>query len=301
VSKPDPILVAGGDRDPNLSSLVATLERRGDELLFLQVGADHHPWILWDLPADRLVLDGREIRPRAAFVRHDVFTNLADKRPASAHRAFAWYTTVMSWIAAHEDVRYLNRRSFDQGSIKPYALYLARELGLAIPPTYITNRLASAEALAPGKPKIVKPVNGGVHTKRLPDVVAATELRNGAAAAPAIVQTELVQPEVRVYGVGGRFLAFAMESEELDYRENQSARVKLLPEVPKGLQQPLARLMDRVGLQFGAADFKSDPETGELLFLEINTSPMFAAFDRVSNGAVSAAIAEFLAPSPLIP
>lgn len=295
MSSSDPILVAGGDRDPNLLSLVATLEKRGDELLFLQVGADHHPWILWDLPGDRLVVDGREIRPRAAFVRHDVFTNLADKRPASAHRAFAWYTTVVSWIAAHQEIRYLNRKSFDQGSLKPYALHLARELGLAIPPTYVTNHMASLDRLEAGKPKIVKPVNGGAHTKKLPEVLDATELRNGASAAPAIVQTELVQPEVRVYGVGGRFLAFAMESDELDYRENQSARVRPLPEVPQGLQEPLARLMERVGLQFGAADFKTDADTGQLMFLEINTSPMFAAFDRVSDGAVSKAIADFLA------
>jgi glutathione synthase/RimK-type ligase-like ATP-grasp enzyme len=295
VSNSAPILVAGGDRDPNLLSLVATLTRRGDPFFFLQVGPDHHPWILWDMPADKLVVDGREVRPRAAFVRHDVFTNLADKRPASAHRAFAWYTTVTSWIAAHQDIRYLNRKSFDQGSLKPYALHLARELGLPIPTTYITNHLSSAEALEPAKPKIVKPVNGGFHTKRLPEVVATTEARNGAAAAPAIVQTELVQPEIRVYGIGGRFLAFAMESDELDYRENQSARVKPLAEVPAGLQEPLARLMEKVGLQFAAADFKTDPDTGQLLFLEINTSPMFAAFDRVSDGAVSEAIAAFLA------
>jgi len=48
--------------------------------------------------------------------------------------------------------------------------------------------------------------------------------------------------------------------------------------------------MSRLGLDFGAADFKTDPETGQLVFLELNTSPMFARFDQVSGGKVCTAI-----------
>lgn len=296
VSRPEGvILVAGGDRDPNLESLVATLERRGHEVFFLAVGAERHPWILWDLPSDRLVVDGRGLAPRAAFVRHDVFTHLADSRPASAHRAFAWYTTVASWVAAHGEVRALNRQSREAAAQKPHALHLAREAGLAIPPTRITNHLEGLAGLAPGEPKVVKPVNGGGYCERLDDVLAKTEARDGATAAPAIAQPELVQPEVRVYGIGGRFLAFSMISEDLDYRVRQSARVEPLPEVPAGLAGGLARLMERMGLDFGAADFKTSRDTGDLLFLEMNTSPMFAAFDLVSGNAVSEALTDFLA------
>jgi len=39
-----------------------------------------------------------------------------------------------------------------------------------------------------------------------------------------------------------------------------------------------------MGLDFGAADFKTDPDAGELVFLELNTSPMFARFNEVSQG-----------------
>jgi hypothetical protein len=54
--------------------------------------------------------------------------------------------------------------------------------------------------------------------------------------------------------------------------------------------------MDRMGLDFAAADFKTCPETGRLLFLEINTGPMFAAFDQASDRAVSRALADLLSP-----
>jgi D-alanine-D-alanine ligase-like ATP-grasp enzyme len=83
-------------------------------------------------------------------------------------------------------------------------------------------------------------------------------------------------------------------SDDLDYRENQSARVEPLDEVPGDVGEGLTRLMDRLGLDFGAADFKTCPDTGRLLFLEINTGPMFAAFDQASKGAVTAALADFL-------
>jgi hypothetical protein len=43
-------------------------------------------------------------------------------------------------------------------------------------------------------------------------------------------------------------------------------------------------------MDFGAADFKTDPDTRQLLFLELNSSPMFARFDQVSGGQLCAAI-----------
>jgi hypothetical protein len=62
MGRPDgPILVAGGDRDPNLRALVACLERRGEPVFVLRVGESHHPWVTWDLDSGRLVVDGEEI------------------------------------------------------------------------------------------------------------------------------------------------------------------------------------------------------------------------------------------------
>jgi hypothetical protein len=67
---------------------------------------------------------------------------------------------------------------------------------------------------------------------------------------------------------------------------NQDAELILLPQVPQEVSR-LRNLMSRVGLDFGAADFKTDPETGQL---GLNTSPMFVRFDQVSGGKVCDAI-----------
>ncbi len=52
--------------------------------------------------------------------------------------------------------------------------------------------------------------------------------------------------------------------------------------------------MDRLGLDFGAADFKICPRTGARLFLEVNSAPMFAGFDRAAGGALADTILDWL-------
>jgi hypothetical protein len=60
------------------------------------------------------------------------------------------------------------------------------------------------------------------------------------------------------------------------------------------LVRALAALMNDLGLDFGAADFKRCPETGRHLFLEVNSAPMFSGFDQVLSGALADAILAWL-------
>jgi hypothetical protein len=132
--------------------------------------------------------------------------------------------------------------------------------------------------------KIVKPVNGGGYCEALDEVVDRTPLKEGRAAAPAIVQRRLVPPELRVYAVGGNYFGFNVISPELDYRTTQNCRLEYIAKLPTELTTAFASLLEKLGLDFAAADFKTCPDTGRLLFLEVNTGPMFAAFDRASKG-----------------
>ena len=288
------ILVAGGDADHSLLSLRNRMLTRGFEHLSLLSGARSRPTLTWDVQADRLEVDGREIRPAACFVRHDVFTHMADGDPASAVRAAAWSATIFGWLHAHPEVRVLNRQ-FRGGNNKPYQLYLAREAGLEIPVTRISNDLDALERWAGERPLAAKPVQGGAQCREIADMLAIT--REMAGPGPFIVQNRLAQPEVRLYRVGSRFLAFDMRSDVLDYRVTNATRVvpKPLHELPASLMHGMSRLMALLGMDYGAADFKTDPDTGRLLFLELNSSPMFYGFDLVSGGAVSDAILAFLA------
>ena len=64
--------------------------------------------------------------------------------------------------------------------------------------------------------------------------------------------------------------------------------------MPSAIANRLVRLCDRIGLDFAAADFMRDPTSGELVFLEVNSQPMFAAFDLVAGGRLCDAILDGL-------
>lgn len=294
------LLIAGGEADANVGSIVAHAERRGIEARTLRVGAGTNPSFDWRFEGDRLAIDGDEVSPSAVFLRYDVFGHLADGRPATAYRANAWYTALQGWTLAHPQVRTLNRR-YTGVMNKPFMLHLAARVGLHIPPTRITNELDALEreAAALG-PMIAKPVTGGGYAQPLEELLASTERRDGRSAAPAFVQRRMVPPEVRIYGVGAgagrRFVAFRVASEALDYRVDADSVVVHLPleEVGAEVVAGLGRLMDALEMDYGAADFKADPDGGRLAFLEVNSGPMFAGFDAVSDGAVSDAILAWL-------
>lgn len=255
------------------------------------VGSASHPALTWDLQKDEVRFEGKRVQPDALFIRHDVFTNLNDGRFQSGARAYAWFTAVASWAAAHPTVKMLNRHHSGH-LLKPQQLMEARRCGLEIPETLVTNDLQAIGKLDAAH-SIAKPVAGGDYCRDLSSVLRTTERRGRAAASPAIVQEMLVQPELRVYRVGKRFLSFRIASSALDYRTTNDCAVTPARNEPS-LIRPLRRLMNLLRLDFGAADFKTSPDTGRYLFLEVNSSPMFAAFDAVSEMAVSKAISEYL-------
>ena len=249
----------------------------------LLAGSETHPVLTWDLATDVLTIDGEVVAPGAVFLRHDVFST------PSAARAFAWYTTVLSWAAAHRRVRLLNRHH-SAHLLKPQQLLLARDCGLDIPSTVITN---DASALEKMHNRVVKPVAGGEYTQPLATALASAPRRDNALAAPAIVQETLVPPELRVYRAGDRFVSFHVVASTLDYRTDAKARVEPVKN-DRRLLTGLRRLTAALRLDFAAADFKRCPRTGRMLFLEVNSGPMFAAFDAVSDRAVSRAIVQEL-------
>jgi glutathione synthase/RimK-type ligase-like ATP-grasp enzyme len=282
------LLLAGGLEDFNLTILEEAAQRARIELLDLRLPAEGSPAFCWDLEADAARFNLKNLSATGAFIRHDVFGGMKDPRPEVSARALAWHQTVMGWLLSRPKIRLFNRQISQAASNKVAALMLAREAGLRIPQTLITNEAAQFSP-AEIESKIAKPVAGGDYCYSLAEALSRTELRNGLAAMPAIVQKRLVAPEVRIYVIGRSAFAFEVRSTSLDYRVNQDAELILLPEIPQEVVL-LRKLMLRLGMDFGAADFKTDPETGQLIFLELNTSPMFARFDQVSNGQLCAAM-----------
>lgn len=282
------LLLAGGEDDPNLAVLVDAAAKAGVELLELRIPSGESPAFCWDPAAGAPRLSGRELKPGGAFIRYDVFAGMKDPRPAVNSRAMAWFQAVIGWLLSDPRIRIFNRDMSQIATNKPASLVCALEAGLSIPATQVTNEVGKF-GTNELKSLVAKPVAGGDYCYPLADALNKTELRGGLAATPAIVQKRMVAPEIRIYVIGQFAFAFEVRSRSLDYRVKQDAELILLPEVPKELVM-LRKLMSRLRMDFGAADFKTDPDTGQLLFLELNASPMFARFDEASEGQLCDAI-----------
>lgn len=285
-----PLLIVGGDADPNITALLAAAGRNGVSYKKLLVGKTSHPSLAWDLSTHELWLDGEPLECGAAFVRYDVFTAMQDGSQSSHYRALAWHTAVTGWLAAHPEVFVFNAGNMNRVTNKPLVLKLAQDCGLEVPQTLVTNDRKRLQSFldASLQNKVVKPINGGGYCESLAEVLEHTELKDDRTAAPAIIQQRLVQPEIRIFAVGDRYFVFNVISAELDYRVTQNCRVEYVGTEAEfsdsRLIDAFRKLLKTLHLDFAAADFKTCPDTGRLLFLEVNTGPMFAAFNYASSG-----------------
>lgn len=282
-------LVAGGARDPNVIALIEGVRARSVDIIPLLIGPDESPALRWNLETGELLLDGQRIDVAAAFVRRDVFHNAG---PDADYRALAWYTTLQGWLASSPQIRTLNRGYLGRFTNKLHALQMARAAGLAVPETIVTNDIEGLGASHDLEEMVAKPVTGGGYCKSLGELLAETELRGGVAATPAIVQQRLASPDLRIYRIGDRYAGFRIHAEGLDYRASSDVAIEPMQHLPRSIIEPLERLMDAMGLDWGAADFKHLPGSDGLAFLEVNSDPMFSRFDRAGDGIIIDAILE---------
>jgi hypothetical protein len=286
------LVISGGRNDPSIVSLQAAAERLRAPHQCVWSGDAERCVFDWDVQSGRLRFNDQPLRMRACFVRYDVFADGHDTRPEVGARAAAWFTALHSYAVSAPRIRVPNRRHLAAIN-KPVQLVWAAQAGLAVPQSWVSNDVHAIQARST-QPLIAKPINGGDYCRLLAEVLPETVHINGGAAAPAIIQPRLVAPDIRVFQIGPAQMAFEIESEVLDYRTSAATRVKALPRIPRGIAGPLAKLNRRMGLDFSAADFKADAQSGALQFLEVNSSPMFAAFDHAARGKLTAAMLRWL-------
>jgi glutathione synthase/RimK-type ligase-like ATP-grasp enzyme len=198
-----------------------------------------------------------------------------------------------------------------QAEYKPFQLSLAAKVGLSVPRSVVTNdpvtvRKAFNEF---GGAMVVKPVRTGhvlnegqeyaLFTSRV--LQEHLDELESARWSPAIYQTLVPKRfDVRVTIVGRRVFAAAIDSQsdpaaEIDWRKTSCPHLPHQPIlVPEPVTAGLLRMMDSLGLSFGAIDMVQTPE-GEYVFLEINPSGQWLWLDDMLGLGISHAVAEWLA------
>ncbi|HYO58459.1 MvdC/MvdD family ATP grasp protein [Archangium sp.] len=195
---------------------------------------------------------------------------------------------------------------------KPLQLKLARALELEVPRTLMTNNPEAVRTFAASCP-------GGVVTKMMSSFavydergreqvvfttpLGARELEEleGLDLCPMTFQERLVKAvELRVTVVGERVMAAAIDSQALpkareDWRREGTALIEAWRPytLPEQVRARVLRLMDALGLNYGAFDFIVTPE-GRHVFLEVNPAGEFMWLMRHPGLPIDEALADVL-------
>lgn len=196
---------------------------------------------------------------------------------------------------------------------KPIQLVLARQIGLRIPRTCMTNDEALAQEFiesCQGR-VIVKATGAGwVYADNGTDVTYVLTNRlspsdrdalHDVTLAPVTFQEEIPKAyEVRVNVVGQAALGIKIDSQkssrsQVDWRRYDVERTPYTPyTLPGEVERQCLTLTHKLGLEFGAIDLIRTPD-GEYVFLEINGNGQFLWAQELSGVPISESLARLLA------
>lgn len=203
------------------------------------------------------------------------------------------------------------RPNIDQGTNKHLQLQIAQRVGLLIPRTLITNDPAAVRSFASAcDHRIITKMQEsfaiyehGEERVVFTNPVSEEDLADltGLALCPMQFQERLDKAlELRVTVVGSAVFAFAIDSQASenarhDWRKDGLALVDRWEpcSLPAEVQAALLRLMDALGLNYGAADLILTPD-GRHIFLEVNPVGEFFWLDRLCDHAISREIGRVL-------
>ncbi|MFD7458942.1 MULTISPECIES: ATP-grasp ribosomal peptide maturase [unclassified Streptomyces] len=316
---PAPVLIIAAADDWSTDRVVVELERRGAEVFRMDTA---------DFP-QRLALAGRidqgqawtgvlttehrtvELsRVGAVYYRAPGAFRFPQGMSGPEERfAAAQARAGLGGILSALECRWVNHpTAMARAEYKPVQLAAARACGLRIPTTLITNRAEDvwAFAAATGWAVVCKPVASpvliedgrlkSVYTRRLSreDLADLRGIDTTAHLFQAWVDKE---HEVRLTVVGERMLAAAIragsEAAYEDWRSDYGTLAYTTTDVPEPVAAGMRRLMERLQLRYGAADFIVGHD-GQWTFLEVNPCGQWDWIQGATGLPIAEAIADDL-------
>ncbi|MFD7166699.1 ATP-grasp domain-containing protein [Streptomyces violascens] len=179
-----------------------------------------------------------------------------------------------------------------------HAVTMAAVGGWQVPRTCLTSDPDEARAFIADCPQGVI-FKGASAAKTFAQVYEASRetLLDRLGRVPVLFQERIAGPDVRVHTVGDQAFGEAIHSPEIDYRTVARVNDYRPIALPDSVVRGCTRLTAHTGLPLLGVDFKIDEATGEWYFLEANAMPCFEGYDRRAGGAITAAMADWLAPA----
>ena len=181
--------------------------------------------------------------------------------------------------------------------LKPLQLSLAKQVGLQIPKTLISNNPQKVkEFIQDIKDVVYKPSMGGglCHSFEKDDFQRLDEIIK----APVTFQEKVKGTSIRATIINEEVVScVSLPSDYVDYREDPNytsgnQEYKEI-ELPKEIAKKTFKLLEKSGLVFSGVDFILNPE-GEFVFLEANSSPIYLDIEHKTEVNISAKLATLL-------
>lgn len=300
--------------DHTADFLVRELERRRAD--FLRLNTEDFPsevLLCWRSDGDhRLRCRGR-VHALAdlpsVWYRRPVGPRLPASRPGlhewatrESEEALAglWRSHQALWVNHPDD----NRRA----EFKQEQLTRARQLGLEIPRTLVTNSGEEAREFAASTPGaiICKPLRLGrlVHEGEeklfLTSTVSRDQLDDLGEGRETYMLQELVEKhaDIRVTVIGEKCFAVEIDSQSdpeslIDWRHGGTSLRHSLHRLPDEVSHLCRRLCDGYGLHFGAIDLALRPDGG-YTFFEVNPNGQWAWIEQLTGLPLSSTLADLL-------
>jgi hypothetical protein len=220
-------------------------------------------------------------------------------------RLFAWSESseALNGFWRSLDCFWMNPPAADEvGQRKIRQLQVASQVGLAVPETLITNDPARARdfVLAHGPEGVVRKAFRNIsEAPRSTSVVTTEDLGriDDVAFAPVTFQAFVPATlDLRVIVVEDEVFATAIRSApefQIDYRPGLASAEFSSYTLPDDVAASLLQLHRRLGLQYGACDFRVTPD-GEHVFLEVNPAGEYLFASERTGQPVPQAIAASL-------
>jgi glutathione synthase/RimK-type ligase-like ATP-grasp enzyme len=228
--------------------------------------------------------------------------------PALEHPAYAQFALnesqeAITGLWQSLDVFWINDPARDAAAHrKAHQLRVAREIGIPVPETLITNDPAAARQFIERNGKVIcKAFSATEANWRETRLVREEELNNldNVRFAPVIFQRYIEAVyDLRITVVGGEIFAAAIHSQETAYAVDcridiGRARIEAVP-LPEPVQAQLLELMKVLGLIYGAIDMRLQPDD-TYVFLEINPAGQFLFIENATKQPIARSLATTLA------
>ena len=224
------------------------------------------------------------------------------KDPAVRHFVMSEAATAFQGMWQSSDALWVNNILRDAAAAhKPWQLTLAKQCGLTIPETLITNNPDDARqfwAAFPGQ-IVYKPFTNTMHSWRETRVMKPEEEAQAAAVrlAPVIFQKYVAGRDLRITAIGDRLFAAETNAADGEYQVDVRLNTNLKyreHKLPVASENKLLQLMRRIGLEYGAIDMRLTP-AGEYVFFEVNPAGQFLYIEMATGMPIAAALAAHLA------